>query len=127
MALENPLAWTPEAQARLQQVPEGVMRDLTRQRVEVLARQRGQPKVTVDLLEAKYHQWSEGSARVVSESVWTDDARERVERIPPFVRGMAVEAIEAYARQQGLAEITPATVDEAKGSWGQAESFHHPS
>ncbi len=36
--------WTPEAQARLRRVPEALMRDLTRQRVETLAGKMGRPR-----------------------------------------------------------------------------------
>lgn len=62
--------------------------------------------------------------QATSELVWTAEAKERVERIPPFVRGMVLKAIEAYAQQQGLTEITPNIVDEAKGSWGDAGAHH---
>ncbi len=126
MTSEESLTWTKDAQARLQRVPEGVMRDLTRQRVEKLARARGQSTVTVDLLEDKYRQWSDGSAQATSELPWTEQARLSVERIPQFVRGMVMQAIEAYARNKGLTEITSDTVDEAKGAWGATGRFHQP-
>ncbi len=124
--LEEPLNWTPEAQARLQEVPEGAMRELTRQRVEKLTRQRGESTVTLDLLQEKYRQWWEGSAQATSEMTWTHEAEERMARIPAFVRGMVVKAVEAYAEQHGLAQITLSTVDEAKGFWGKTSHFHHP-
>ena len=120
------LEWTPEAQARLGLVPEGVMRDLTRQRVEGLARRRGEATVTVALMEEKYQEWSGGSERATSELAWSEEARRRIERIPPFVRGMVVQAIEAHARQKGIVEITPELVDEAKDSWGEGAGFHNP-
>lgn len=122
----DPITWMPEAEVRLQQVPEGVMRELTRQRVEELARRRGQSIVTVELMGDKYHQWAQGSAQATSEMTWTAEARERVERVPAFVRGMVVKAIEAYARKQGLAEITTSTVDEAKALWEGTGRFHQP-
>ena len=123
---KNRLTWTPEAKSRLQQVPEGVMRELTRQRVENLARRKGQDVVTLELMGAKYHQWAEGSARATSEMAWTEEAQQRMERIPIFVRGMVAKAIEAYAVSRGLAEITPGIVDEAKTFWGQTGQFHQP-
>ncbi len=126
MAVEDQLTWTPEARVRLEQVPEGMMRELTRQRVETLARRLGQSTVTLELMGAKYQQWSEGSAQSVSQMAWTDEARERMERIPDFVRGKVVEAVEAWARQQGLSEITPTSVDDAKRSWGESGRFHGP-
>ena len=125
-AREALLTWTPEAQARLQRAPEGVMRELTRQRVETLARQRGQSTVTLELLETKYQQWAEGSAPAARQMTWTDQARKRMQRVPAFVRGMVVKAIEAHAQHQGLTEITPKIVDEAKGFWGETGRFHQP-
>jgi hypothetical protein len=102
------------------------MRDLTRRRVERLARRRGEATVTVDLMEEKYDQWSRGSAEATSELAWSAEALQRIERIPPFVRGMVVQAIEAHARQKGIVEITPESVDEAKDSWGGGAGFHSP-
>ena len=123
---ETSLAWAPEAQARLEQVPEGLMRELTRQRVERLAHRLGNPVVTVDMMDAKYRQWAVGSEQATSEMTWTDEAQARIERIPSFVRGMVVNAVEAYAHLQGLAEITPTTLDEAKKHWGHTGQFHLP-
>ena len=126
MATKKRLTWTQDAQARLQQVPDGVSRELTRQRVERLAQQRGLSIVTVDLMETKYHQWAEGSAKATSEMTWTQDATERIKRIPDFVKGMVVQAVEAYARGRGLSEITGDVVGEAKGLWGETGRFHQP-
>ncbi len=126
MTCQDSLTWTKDAQARLRRVPEGVMRELTRQRVQKLARARGQSTVTIDLLEAKYRQWSGGSAPATSKLPWTEQARLDVERIPQFVRGMVMQAIEAYARDKGLTEITADTVDEAKRFWGATGRFHQP-
>ncbi|MBI4298700.1 MAG: PCP reductase family protein [Chloroflexi bacterium] len=49
-----------------------------------------------------------------------------MDRVPAFVRGMVVKAIEAYAASQGLAEVTPDIVDEAKAFWGEEGRFHQP-
>lgn len=38
--------------------------------------------------------------------VWTDEAKQRIEKAPIFVRGRAKKAIEAFAVQQGCKEIT---------------------
>lgn len=120
------LMWTEEARIRLRRVPEGVMREMTRQRVERLARQRDLSEVTVELLDAKYGEWADGSAQASSEMAWTEDAKRRMEHVPAFVRGMAVKAIEAYAVSRGFAQITPVVVDEAKTFWGETGQFHQP-
>ncbi|HAL47937.1 MAG: hypothetical protein FI707_07285 [SAR202 cluster bacterium] len=118
--------WTSDALERLQRVPVGMARDMTRQRVEALAVEQGKSSVTPDMIEAKYHQWGEGSAKASSELVWTDAASERVQRIPKFVRGMVVKAVEEYAHREGQTEITPEMLDEAKGFWGDTGRFHNP-
>lgn len=123
---ERPLAWTPEAHARLQQVPEGPMRNLTRQRVETLAKKRGLAQVTLDLVEEKYQQWTEGSAKASSALPWTPAAQERVRRVPPFIRGVVIQAVEAYAQSQGAREITPEVVEQAKAHWEATGRFHQP-
>jgi Proto-chlorophyllide reductase 57 kD subunit len=45
------LAWTPEAEQRLARVPAGFMRNMTRTRVENLAREKGCTTVTLETAE----------------------------------------------------------------------------
>ena len=120
------MAWTPEAEARLGQVPEGEVREMTRQRVEVLARRLGLSTVTAELVEDKYQQWEKKSPESGGELAWTEEARQRMERVPAFVQGMVVKAIETYAIKQGATEVTSEMVDEAKGFWGETGRFHEP-
>ena len=120
------LPWAPEAEARLEQVPAGTMRELTRQRVEVLARRLGRSLVTLDVVEEKYRKWGEGSARAGSELAWSDEASQRVARIPEFVRGMVAKAIEAYALERGADEITPVLMEQARRHWAETGRFHQP-
>lgn len=122
--VENSLEWTVEALGRLQKVPEGVMREMARQRVENLAQRQGQSLVTVEHMDAKYRTWEQGSAQAVSQIGWTEEAHERIERVPSFVRGMVAKAIEVYAAQQGLEEITSNLIEEVKNSWGESGRFH---
>jgi hypothetical protein len=126
MAEGGELTWTDEAEARLRQVPDGVMRELTRERVEVLARRLGQSTITPEILEAKYLAWAEGSVHAAREMAWSEEALRRIERIPSFVRGMVGEAIEAYANHRGLTEISPEIVDEARRHWEETGRFHRP-
>ena len=126
MTGDEQLTWTSEAQVRLARVPAGAMRDMTRKRVDRLAREMGRSEVTVDLMDAKYRQWAEGSEQAASQMVWTDEALVRVERIPDFVRGMVVQAIESSAEEQGLDQITAATLDAAMKVWHGSGRFHRP-
>lgn len=47
---------------------------------------------------------------------WAPAARQRLERVPSFVRGVVTARVEAWARQRGYAEITPAVMDEVRRS-----------
>jgi hypothetical protein len=49
---------------------------------------------------------------------WTDDARERLERVPAFVRGMVLRIYDDYAREHGIDTVTPAIMDEARRDLG---------
>lgn len=50
--------------------------------------------------------------------VWSDDARARLENVPSFVRGMVKRIYTDYAREHGVAEITPAVMDRARTDLG---------
>src|SRR3989441_118473 len=52
------------------------------------------------------------------ELAWDPAARERLQAIPSFARGMVVKAVEAYARSQGATVITPALLAEVRQRWG---------
>jgi len=49
---------------------------------------------------------------------WEPAARERLNAIPSFARGMVVKAVEAYARSRGESVITPALLADVRGRWG---------
>jgi len=46
--------------------------------------------------------------------VWTPEAEERLGRVPGFVRGMVKKIYGEYAADRGIAEITPAVMDQAR-------------
>ena len=50
---------------------------------------------------------TEASTRVA----WDDDARERMKRIPLFVRGMVVQRVEKWCREQGKPRVTLAELE----------------
>ncbi len=49
---------------------------------------------------------------------WSPDAQERLARVPNFVRGMVKRIYADYAKERGLAEITPAVMDAARVDLG---------
>ncbi|RMH18114.1 MAG: hypothetical protein D6696_13915 [Acidobacteria bacterium] len=49
---------------------------------------------------------------------WTREALDRLAKIPDFVRPMAKDSIEQFARQQGHDEVSEQVMDEARGLFG---------
>jgi AdoMet-dependent heme synthase len=48
--------------------------------------------------------------------VWAEAARERMERIPSFVRGVVMQRVEDWARRQGRREVTPELLAEVRSA-----------
>lgn len=49
---------------------------------------------------------------------WSQDATERLQNVPSFVRGMVKRIYTDYAREHGIAEITPGIMDRARSELG---------
>ena len=49
---------------------------------------------------------------------WSAEAQERLARVPNFVRGMVKRIYLDYAKDRGIAEITPAVMDTARTELG---------
>jgi len=48
--------------------------------------------------------------------VWADAARERMDRIPSFVRGVVMQRVEDWARRHGRREVTPELLAEVRSA-----------
>jgi hypothetical protein len=53
-----------------------------------------------------------------SRTSWSADALERLDRVPNFVRGMVKKIYADYAKERGIAEITPGVMDTARAELG---------
>ncbi len=49
---------------------------------------------------------------------WSDDAQERLARVPGFVRGMVKRIYSEYARERGITVVTTAVMDAARTELG---------
>jgi hypothetical protein len=49
---------------------------------------------------------------------WSADATERLGHVPSFVRGMVKRIYSDYAREHGIATVTPAVMDRARSDLG---------
>lgn len=55
-----------------------------------------------------------GSQASASDLTWTSDAKEKLEKLPSFVKPMVQGSIEAYARKHGYKTITLQVMDDSK-------------
>lgn len=55
-----------------------------------------------------------GTAPASSEFAWTADAKEKLDRLPSFVKPMVQSSVEAYARKNGFKSITLQVMDDSK-------------
>ncbi|MFQ5904904.1 MAG: SPASM domain-containing protein, partial [Candidatus Binatia bacterium] len=132
---EDPtLPWTPGALEMLATRP-AFLRGFLIQKVEELAKEQGVSEVTERVyqrarreklarLEAMVPSFWEkeglekdrkpaeiGNKKAVDRLNWTEEARQRLERIPTFVRHLAQQAIEAKALEAGRATIDRAFME----------------
>ena len=49
---------------------------------------------------------------------WSEEATDRLQNVPSFVRGMVKRIYADYARERGIVEITPAVMDRARSELG---------
>lgn len=57
---------------------------------------------------------STGTQSGASGFTWTPDAKERLDRLPSFVKPMVQSSVEAYARKRGFTSITLQVMDDSK-------------
>lgn len=120
--------WTPEAEDRLKEVPE-FCRELTRWRVEWTAHKKGLGSViTPEAMETKYELWGEVSHRIEARGgeriPWSPTALARLDRVPEFVRGQVIDAVEGGALRLGKTVVDDDVLDDAIRRWTETGDFH---
>ena len=124
---EHAFTWTPEAEARLEDVPD-FCRELTRWRVEWTAVKKGLgTEITPDKMDVKYDMWGEVSHEIQAQGpgmAWSEEAQKRIARIPDFVKGQVVQAVEGNARDMGREEVTGEVLDSVIEKWIATGDFH---
>jgi nucleotide-binding universal stress UspA family protein len=125
--LEHYFTWTPEAEARLANVPE-FCRELTRWRVEWTAyKQDLGPVITPDAMDVKFDLWGGVSHEIQADGPqmeWEPEAADRLARVPEFVKGMVVQAVEGSAREMGSEAVTNRVLDDVIQRWIATGDFH---
>jgi radical SAM protein with 4Fe4S-binding SPASM domain len=57
---------------------------------------------------------------------WDSEARARMEKVPAFVRGMVVRAVEARCRERGVSRVTSQVLDEVRSAMPTSKLFGRP-
>ena len=57
----------------------------------------------------------DSAGAVTSEFSWSPDAKEKLDRLPSFVKPIVQSSVEAFARKQGYQTITLQVMDDSKG------------
>jgi hypothetical protein len=118
---------------KLQNVPAGFMREMTKNRIEQWARKFNKAEISLEVVEAKYSSWGDGSAGLLNQTsqdaslTWTEDAQSRIQRVPDFIRPMVQLEVERNARQQGQNLVDGGTLDFIMEQWGNEQQFHRRS
>lgn len=127
-----PPHWQAAALARLMRVPEGFMREGSRQRIEDYARRHGAAEVTLAIAEAGLAEGRRAMEQAMQSGghpqepshapslTWTAAAEERLTQVPQgFMRDLTLQRIEAFARREGAAEVTPELIERKYAEWQQ--------
>jgi len=121
---DSELTWTDAALDRLNKIPVGTSREMTKKAANAIGAQQGLKQVTDDFLENLLGIFSKGSNKITQTMPWDKDALAGIEKAPPMVQGMLIREIEGYAQRQQLTSINLATVQQVKGKWNMGNSFH---
>ena len=139
--------WTADAKEVLNRVPKGYERRRVKARIEKIARVQRLPSITRDFADSNIDEAYAPVADIVSDAVppapkppepdaepavtWTDDAVERMERVPAgFMRMLARTKVEEFARKIRAEMITRDVVEgglvDARLMMDQALKAHSP-
>lgn len=120
----NALTWTEDAEARMQSLPEGMSRDMTRKAITTIATKDGLNEISADVVNQVLDTFKSGSGSVTETLAWDEDARDSLSRAPGMVRGMLIKEVENWARNNNQSHIDLATVTTVKKEWQSKGYFH---
>jgi nucleotide-binding universal stress UspA family protein len=120
----NTLTWTEEAEARMQSLPEGMSRNMTRKAITTIATKDGLNEISEDVVNQVLDTFKSGSGSVAETLAWDEDARDSLRRAPGMVRGMLIKEVENWARNNNQSRIDLATVNTVKKEWQSKGYFH---
>ncbi len=98
--------WTPDAKEKLDRLP-AFVKPMVQSSVEGYARKQGFTTITLQVMDDSKNYSPEGMS-------WSQEAEQRLENIPDFIRPMARKEVERMAKERGVSTITAQVMDEAK-------------
>ena len=105
------LAWSPEAQQRLARVP-SFLRKMVKKRAETYAQEQGARQVTGEhLATLASRRFGDAGPPKGMTLTWTEAARERLEKMPSFLREGVRQVAEDLARTEGRLEVNVKLLD----------------
>ncbi|MBE9526968.1 MAG: universal stress protein [Proteobacteria bacterium] len=118
------LAWHKDALSRLEQIPQGTSRDMTKKATNAIAQQQNIDTISLEFLENILSIFNSGSKNVKKTLTWHDEAEAAISKAPPMVQGMLAQEIEAFAKRENLIEVDLKTVTVVKKKWSDEGRFH---
>ncbi len=118
------ISWSCEALQRLEQIPAGMSRDMTRKATEAIAQGQGISHIEQTFLEKVLDTFQSGSLNITETMPWESTARQSIQRAPDMVRGMLIKEIESWTRRNVLERVTETAVQTVKAEWQQKGYFH---
>ncbi|NOZ37866.1 MAG: universal stress protein [Gammaproteobacteria bacterium] len=118
------LPWTDAALKRLNKIPVGTSREMTKKAADTIGAQQGLKQITDDFLESLLGIFSKSSDKVTQTMPWDKDALAGINKAPPMVQGMLIKEIEGHAQRKQLDCIDLSTVEQVKSQWNMGNSFH---
>ncbi len=116
--------WSETATKRLERVPVGSIRDMACRAVNTIAMQSGVDEITEEFVEEILGVFKKGSTKVTETLSWDDDARAGISKAPDMVRGMLVQEIENWAKDNDESRVTADVVKTVKAKWSAKGFFH---
>lgn len=113
MPHERAFPWTQEAMDRVDSRVPPFVRPMAMLAMERYAREKQLPEVTLEVtIEVARRLGYAGDDGPQAEMPWTDQALERLARVPKFERAMVREMVESLARERGHSAINYEVADE---------------
>jgi len=121
---EIDLPWHKDAQQRLNKIPQGSSRDMTKKATNAIAQQQNINHISLEFLENILSIFNSGSKNMKKSLPWQENAETAIAKAPAMVQGMLASEIEAYAKRESLTEVDLKTVQLVKKKWTDEGRFH---